>query len=94
MTGFYTEFAAYYLFIKAVVAVDDDVVDCGLRSFEHTQFEGYGFGWGQTGLIGKLALKFTNFSIKNLFRPGTYKGLIPQGEGQTFTISAQTRQDR
>lgn len=48
------------------------------------------FGWGQTGLIGKLALKFTNFSIKNLFRPGTYKGLIPQGEGQTFTISAQT----
>ncbi|WP_370463557.1 outer membrane protein assembly factor, partial [uncultured Muribaculum sp.] len=48
------------------------------------------FGWGQTGLIGKLALKFTNFSIKNLFNPGSYKGLIPQGEGQTFTISAQT----
>jgi outer membrane protein insertion porin family len=48
------------------------------------------FGWGQTGLIGKLALKFTNFSIKNLLRPGTYKGIIPQGEGQTFTISAQT----
>ncbi len=48
------------------------------------------FGWGQTGLIGKLALKFTNFSMKNLFRPGTYKGIIPQGEGQTFTISAQT----
>lgn len=48
------------------------------------------FGWGQTGLIGKLALKFTNFSIKNLFNPGAYKGLIPQGEGQTFTISAQT----
>ena len=47
-------------------------------------------GWGQTGIIGKVALKFTNFSIKNLFNPGSYKGLIPQGEGQTFTISAQT----
>ncbi len=48
------------------------------------------FGWGQTGVIGKASLKFTNFSIKNLFNPGSYKGLIPQGEGQTFTISAQT----
>ena len=46
-------------------------------------------GWGQTGVIGKLSLKFTNFSMKNLFNPGTYKGIIPQGEGQTFTISAQ-----
>ena len=44
-------------------------------------------GWGQTGVIGKLSLKFTNFSMKNLFNPGTYKGIIPQGEGQTFTLS-------
>lgn len=47
-------------------------------------------GWGQTGVIGKIALKFTNFSIKNLLKPSSYKGIIPQGEGQTFTISAQT----
>ena len=47
-------------------------------------------GWGQTGVIGKVALKFTNFSLKNLFNPSSYKGIIPQGEGQTFTISAQT----
>ena len=47
-------------------------------------------GWGQTGIIGKVSLKFTNFSIKNLFNPKSYKGIIPQGEGQTFTISAQT----
>lgn len=47
-------------------------------------------GWGQTGIIGKLQLKFTNFSIKNLFYPSSYRGIIPQGEGQTFTISAQT----
>lgn len=47
-------------------------------------------GWGQTGVIGKVSLKFTNFSLKNLFNSSSYKGIIPQGEGQTFTISAQT----
>ncbi|MDE6610951.1 MAG: outer membrane protein assembly factor BamA, partial [Muribaculaceae bacterium] len=50
----------------------------------------FSMGWGQTGVIGKLALKFSNFSIKNLFYPSTYRGIIPQGEGQTFSISAQT----
>ena len=60
-----------------------------LESKANDQIE-FSLGWGQTGIIGKLALKFTNFSIKNLFNPGTYKGIIPQGEGQTFTISAQT----
>ena len=47
-------------------------------------------GWGQTGIIGRLSLKFTNFSIKNLFNPKTYKGIIPQGDGQTLTLSVQT----
>lgn len=61
----------------------------GLTSKANDQIE-FSLGWGQTGVIGKLALKFTNFSIKNLFHPSSYKGLIPQGEGQTFTISAQT----
>ncbi len=60
-----------------------------LESKANDQVE-FSMGWGQTGIIGKLALKFTNFSIKNLFHPSSYKGLIPQGEGQTFTISAQT----
>ena len=60
-----------------------------LESKANDQIE-FSMGWGQTGIIGKLALKFTNFSIKNLFNPGSYKGIIPQGEGQTFTISAQT----
>lgn len=48
------------------------------------------FGWGQTGITGQLGLTFTNFSIKNLFHPSTYRGIIPQGEGQTLSISAQT----
>lgn len=48
-------------------------------------------GWGQTGVIGKLSLKFTNFSIANLLHPGeNYRGILPQGDGQTLTISGQT----
>jgi outer membrane protein insertion porin family len=47
-------------------------------------------GWGQVGVIGKLSLKFTNFSMKNFLNPKSYKGIIPQGEGQTLTISGQT----
>lgn len=70
---------------------NDGTVDIvfNLESKANDQIE-FSAGWGQTGITGKLALKFTNFSIKNLFRPSTYRGIIPQGEGQTFTISAQT----
>ena len=60
-----------------------------LESKANDQIE-FSLGWGQTGIIGKLQLKFTNFSIKNLFYPSTYRGVIPQGEGQTFSIAAQT----
>lgn len=60
-----------------------------LESKANDQIE-FSAGWGQTGIIGKLSLKFTNFSIKNLFHPSSFKGIIPQGDGQTFTISAQT----
>jgi outer membrane protein insertion porin family len=70
---------------------DNGTVDVilNLESKANDQIE-FSMGWGQTGVIGKLSLKFTNFSIKNLLHPSTYKGVIPQGEGQTFTISAQT----
>lgn len=48
------------------------------------------FGWGQTGVTGQVSLSFANFSMKNLFNPSSYKGIIPRGDGQTFSISAQT----
>ncbi len=60
-----------------------------LESKANDQIE-FSAGWGQTGIIGKLSLKFTNFSMRNLFNPKSFKGIIPQGDGQTFTISAQT----
>ncbi|MDR2041838.1 MAG: outer membrane protein assembly factor BamA [Tannerella sp.] len=47
-------------------------------------------GWGQTGILGKLSLKFANFSMKNLFNPDGPRRILPQGEGQTLTISGQT----
>ena len=60
-----------------------------LESKANDQIE-FSAGWGQTGIIGKLSLKFSNFSIQNLFHPSSFRGIIPQGDGQTFTISAQT----
>ncbi len=70
---------------------EDGTVDITLplESKSNDQFE-FSLGWGQTGVSGKVAIKFSNFSIKNLFYPNTYKGIIPQGEGQQLTISAQT----
>ncbi len=48
-------------------------------------------GWGQTGIVGRIGLKFTNFSMQNLFGKGSKRaGFIPQGDGQTLSISGQT----
>lgn len=70
---------------------DDGVVDIyyPLQSKANDQVE-FSAGWGSTGIIGRLSLKFTNFSIKNLFNPKSYKGFLPQGDGQTLSLSAQT----
>ncbi|MDR1382168.1 MAG: outer membrane protein assembly factor BamA [Tannerella sp.] len=70
---------------------DNGTVDLiyNLTSKANDQVE-FSLGWGQTGIIGKLGLKFTNFSFKNLINTKTYKGIIPQGEGQTLNISGQT----
>ena len=65
-------------------------INWGLESKANDQVE-FSAGWGQTGIIGKLSLKFTNFSFANLFRKNdNYRGILPQGDGQTLTISGQT----
>ena len=50
---------------------EDGTVDIGypLVSKANDQVE-FSAGWGQTGVIGKLRLKFTNFSLANLLHPG------------------------
>ena len=70
---------------------DDGTVDIGfpLTSKGNDQIE-FSAGWGVTGLVGKLSLKLNNFSVKNLLNPKSFKGIIPQGEGQTLILSAQT----
>lgn len=70
---------------------ESGTVDIGypLVSKANDQVE-FSAGWGQTGILGRLSLKFTNFSLRNLLNPGSYKGIIPQGDGQTLQLSGQT----
>lgn len=73
---------------------ENGTVDIGynLVSKANDQIE-FSAGWGQTGVIGKLSLKFTNFSLNNLFNKGNRRGILPQGDGQTLTLSGQTNAD-
>lgn len=70
--------------------VEDGTVDITYqletKSSDQVEFQ---LGWGATGLVGSVGFKFTNFAIQNLFKPKTYR-IVPQGEGQTFSISAHT----
>lgn len=70
---------------------EDGTVDVTypLTSKGNDQIE-FSAGWGVTGLVGKLSLKLNNFSLRNLLNPNMQKGIIPQGEGQTLVLSAQT----
>jgi len=64
-------------------------ISYGLTPKANDQVE-FSAGWGPTGVIGRMSLKFSNFSFSNLIHPSTYKGIIPQGDGQTLTLSGQT----
>ena len=70
---------------------EDGTVDIiyDLESKANDQVE-FSLGWGSTGLIMKVSLKLTNISMKDLFHPERYHGIYPSGEGETFTLSAQT----
>ena len=65
-------------------------IDWQLESKGNDQIE-LSMGWGQTGLVGRVGLKFTNFSMYNLFhKSDNYRMFLPQGDGQTLSISGQT----
>ncbi len=62
----------------------------GLTPKSNDQIE-FSLGYGQTGVIGKIGLKFSNFCMANLFnKNGIRRGVMPQGNGETFSISGQT----
>ena len=71
--------------------VEDGTVEIifDLESKANDQVE-FSLGWGSTGIIGRISLKLTNISMKDFFHPDRYHGIYPQGDGETFTISAQT----
>lgn len=65
-------------------------IEWGLVSKSNDQIE-FSLGYGQTGVIGKIGLKFSNFCLANLFsKGGLRRGVLPQGNGETFSISGQT----
>ncbi len=76
--------------IKTVPDPENGTVDLTyvLEAKRNDQIE-LSAGWGQTGVVGTLRLKFSNFSLKNLFNFKAWKPL-PQGDGQTLILSAQT----
>ncbi|WP_291855647.1 outer membrane protein assembly factor BamA [Marinilabilia sp.] len=46
-------------------------------------------GWGGGMFVGSLGLKFTNFSVRNIFNKEAWRPL-PTGDGQTLSLRAQT----
>lgn len=63
-------------------------IDLNLTPKNNDQIE-FSAGWGSTGVVGSISLKFTNFSVRNLLNLGTYK-ILPQGDGQTFSITGRS----
>lgn len=65
-------------------------INYNLTSKVNDQIE-FSTGWGgNNGIIGRLNLKFSNFSVKNLIHPKEYNGIIPQGDGQILALDVQT----
>ena len=48
-------------------------------------------GYGGNSFIGTLGLTFNNFSLRNFLKLKDFKP-VPQGDGQTLSIQAQTGQ--
>ncbi|NPA35585.1 MAG: outer membrane protein assembly factor BamA [Chlorobi bacterium] len=46
-------------------------------------------GWGAGMFVGSIGLKFSNFSIRNIFNAEAWRPL-PTGDGQTLSLRAQT----
>lgn len=63
-------------------------IDLNLTPRSNDQIE-LSAGYGATGVVGSVSLKFTNFSLRNLLNLGTYR-ILPQGDGQTFSITGRS----
>ena len=71
---------------------DDGTVDINweLEQKSNDQLE-FSLGWGQTGVIGRVGIKLTNFSMRNLFgKNKMHRGFLPIGDGEQVSLSAQS----
>ena len=71
---------------------EDGTVDINwdLQQKSNDQVE-FSLGWGQTGVIGRVGLKFNNWSMRNLFsKDKEHRGIMPIGDGEVLSIGAQT----
>ncbi|MGP1378958.1 MAG: BamA/OMP85 family outer membrane protein [Prevotella veroralis] len=65
-------------------------INYNLKQKSNDQVE-LSLGWGQTGVIGRVGLKLTNFSMANLLRKNReHRGIMPIGDGETLSLGAQT----
>jgi len=71
---------------------EDGTVDVNwqLEQKSNDQLE-FSLGWGQTGIIGRIGIKFNNFSIRNLFgKNKLHRGILPYGDGEQLGFNFQT----
>ena len=71
---------------------EDGTVDINwqLEQKSNDQLE-FSLGWGQTGIIGRVGIKLTNFSMRNLFgKNRMHRGILPIGDGEQLSFSGQS----
>ncbi len=71
---------------------EDGTVDIewNLEQKSNDQLE-LSLGWGQTGIIGRVGIKFNNFSLRNLLgKNSLHKGFLPAGDGEQIGLNFQT----
>ena len=71
---------------------DDGTVDINwnLEQKSNDQLE-LSLGWGQTGIIGRVGIKFNNFSMRNLLgKNKLHRGFLPAGDGEQVGLNFQT----
>ena len=65
-------------------------VDWNLEQKSNDQLE-LSLGWGQTGVIGRVGIKFNNFSLRNLLgKNKLWRGFLPAGDGEQIGLNFQT----
>ena len=71
---------------------EDGTVDINwnLEQKSNDQLE-LSLGWGQTGIIGRIGVKFNNFSMRNLLgKNKLHRGILPSGDGEQIGLNFQT----